>query len=82
MNGPIVTVYTSPSCAACVMTKRHLNARNIFFSEVSISSDERIVSAVNELGFSTAPVVCASTPAGEQCWDGYRPDRIDALVAS
>lgn len=78
-----VTVYTSgPSCMACVQTKRHLDRRGIAYTEVAIGSDDGITAAAQELGLSTAPVVCASTADGEQYWDGYRPDRIDALVAA
>ena len=80
---PVVTVYTAgPSCQACAMTKRHLDRRGIPFTEVPIDGDEHIIEAINELGFTTAPVVCASTPGGELSWDGYRPDRIDALAAA
>lgn len=75
-----VTVYTSgPSCMACTLTKRHLDRRGIPYAEVAIDSDDNILAAILELGYTTAPVVCASTSQGEQSWDGYRPDRIDAL---
>jgi glutaredoxin-like protein NrdH len=81
MSGLTVTVYTSgPSCAACTMTKRHLTRRGIPFTEVAIDSDEGITAAAIELDLRTAPIVCASTAAGEEFWDGYRPDRIDALL--
>lgn len=81
MSRPVVTVYTSgPSCMQCRMTKRHLEGRGIPFSEVAIDSDDNILAAITELGFTTAPVVCASTWKGEESWDGYRPDRIDALL--
>jgi glutaredoxin-like protein NrdH len=77
----IVTIYTSgPSCMACTMTKRHLARRGIPFNEVAIDSDDNILEAINELELTTAPVVCASTALGEEFWDGYRPDRIDALA--
>jgi glutaredoxin-like protein NrdH len=65
---------------ACTLTKRHLDRRGIDYTEVSISSDDNILEAIQYLGFNTAPVVCASTPDGELAWDGYRPDRIDALA--
>lgn len=76
-----VTVYTAgPSCMACTQTKRHLDKRGIAYEEVAIDSDDNILDAINELGFTTAPVVCVATTAGEHAWDGYRPDRIDSLV--
>jgi glutaredoxin-like protein NrdH len=73
-----VTVYTAAACMACVATKRHLKHRGIAYTEIPIAN---AVAAVLE-GFTAAPVVCAATPQGEQAWDGYRPDRIDGLMAS
>jgi len=81
----MVTVYTSgPGCKACTLTKRHLEKRGIAFSEVPIDSDDNILAAADELGLRAAPIVCVTTWAGEKpvndYWDGYRPDRIDAIV--
>jgi glutaredoxin-like protein NrdH len=76
----IVTVYTAgPACAACTMTKRHLSRRAIPFTEVPI--DDAILVVAAELGLRTAPIVCAEFGGGRRTWDGYRPDRIDALAA-
>ncbi|OIN79993.1 glutaredoxin family protein [Mycobacterium malmoense] len=79
-----VTVYTAgPACMACTQTKRHLERRGIPYTEIPINENiasAGIRAAIAELGFSTAPVVCVSTHSGEQAWDGYRPDRIDALT--
>jgi glutaredoxin-like protein NrdH len=75
-----VTVYTAgPSCMPCTMTKKHLERRGIPYTEVPISADG-VMEAIHELDLRTAPVVCAATISGEQAWDGYRPDRIDALT--
>lgn len=80
-----VTVYTAQSCPACVATKRKLTALGIPFTEVPIASDEKIIDAARELGLTQAPIVCAEGGInGDKWsheWDGYRPDRIDALVA-
>ena len=79
----VVTVYTSgPSCAACRLTKRHLDRRGIDYTEVPIDSDDGILPAALELDLTTAPIVCASVDGVEQYWDGYRPDRIDALKSA
>jgi glutaredoxin-like protein NrdH len=61
------------------MTKKHLARRGIPYTEIPIN-DAGVLEAIHELDFHTAPVVCAATTAGEQAWDGYRPDRIDALA--
>ena len=76
----VVTVYTAgPGCQRCRATTRRLEALNIAFTEVRI--DDTIAEAAKFLGMSTAPIVCTSGPDGESWWDGYRPDRIDALAA-
>jgi glutaredoxin-like protein NrdH len=77
-----LTIYTSTPCPACTLTKRHLTKRGIPFTEVPIDSDEGIRLAAIELDLRSAPIVCASTSAGEIYWDGFRPDRIDALVTA
>ncbi|KWX66833.1 glutaredoxin domain-containing protein [Mycobacterium sp. NAZ190054] len=75
----IVTVYTNgPSCMACTQTKRHLEKRGIAYTEQPLDEDN--TAAAIELGFTTAPVVCVSIDGAEQSWDGYRPDRIDAIA--
>jgi glutaredoxin-like protein NrdH len=76
----VVTVYTTgPSCMACTQTKRHLGKRGIEFTEQPIGDDSQLYAAFDEMGFTSAPVVCANVDGKEQAWDGYRPDRIDAL---
>lgn len=78
-----VTVYTAgPSCMACKQTLRHLDRRGIAYTEVPIDSEDGIAAAAIELGFTTAPVVCAFVDGREESWDGYRPDRIDALAGA
>lgn len=84
VTNPVVTVYVSgPSCMACVQTKRHMDKRGIKFTEVNIHDDENVAAAIDYLGYTSAPIVLASGigRAGEQEWSGYRPDRIDGLVA-
>jgi glutaredoxin-like protein NrdH len=74
-----VTVYTAgPACAACTMTKRHLSRRAIPFAEVPI--DSAILAVAAELGLRTAPIVRVESSTYRHTWDGYRPDRIDALA--
>lgn len=82
MNSIHITVYTSgPSCQACTLTKRHLDRRGLTYAEESIERDE-ILDAAAQLDLHRAPIVCASVNGEEQYWDGYRPDRIDALAGA
>jgi glutaredoxin-like protein NrdH len=67
------------------MTKRHLDKLVERGADLAVEYkplDELDRDAAIELGCSTAPVVCADLPTGPQTWDGYRPDRLDALKAA
>lgn len=77
-----VTVYSKgPTCGQCTATERHLERREIPYTEVMIDfDDQKLMASFEELGHTSAPVVCATTPDGDQDWSGYRPDRIDALL--
>lgn len=77
-----VTVYSNgPTCNQCTATERHLGKREIPFTSILIDhDDEQLMASFDALGHSRAPIVCATTPEGEQDWSGYRPDRIDALM--
>ena len=79
MTAPIITVYTAgPSCMACRQTKRHLEKLGLPFIEGQIT--DTVAAAAKAAGMAMAPIVCVSTPSGDVQWDGYRPDRIDALT--
>lgn len=71
-----VTVYsTGPGCQKCRLTKRHLTGRGHEVIERPITDLNQF--ELEAAGFKSAPIV----HAGDQSWDDYRPDRIDALVA-
>ncbi len=73
-----VTVFTASGCMPCRLTKKHMEHRGILYEEKPLDSAEA-VSAIAEGKFASAPIVLATTSHGVQFWDGYRPDRIDAL---
>lgn len=72
-----VTVYTKPNCMQCNFTKQFLKENNIAFSAVDIMEDEKALEAVKSMGFSSLPVVVIE---GEEPFNGFRPDRLEALV--
>jgi glutaredoxin-like protein NrdH len=77
---PAITVYTAgPGCQPCNLTRRHLDRRGLLYTEVPIGSDDNITEAALYLGLRSAPIVCVGI---DECWDGYRPDRIDALASA
>ena len=73
----MVTVYTTPSCVQCRMTKGELVKRGIEYREVSLLEDDEALALVKEHGFLAAPVV----NVGEEWWSGFRPDKLSELAA-
>jgi glutaredoxin-like protein NrdH len=72
-----VTVYTTPSCAQCEMTKKTLTKGNVTYEVVDLSLDAKAMEYVTkELGYSAAPVVVAVA----QHWSGFRHGSIQNLV--
>jgi glutaredoxin-like protein NrdH len=71
-----VTVYTTPSCQQCEMTKRVLAKHAIEHEVVDLSKDEDSMSYVRELGYTAAPVVVA----GDEHWSGFRLEKLNGLA--
>lgn len=74
--GAAVTVYTKPACVQCEATVRSLGRKGIAFRLVDVTTDDRALAHVRELGHQQVPVV--ETPT--EHWSGYRPDRLLALA--
>jgi glutaredoxin-like protein NrdH len=70
-----ITVYSKPACPQCTATKKHLEKRGLEYSEGDMN---QIHMSARARGITAAPVVVVD---GDEMWGGYRPDRIDALVA-
>lgn len=70
------TVYTKPNCPQCTATKKHLTKLGIEVIELPI--DEAVLLRASAAGILSAPIVEA---VGFAPWGGYRPDKLDALVA-
>lgn len=75
-----VTVFSTPSCIQCLMTKKELAKNEIDFESVDLSKDEKAKEYVTGLGYTSAPVVVVKDEAGEQHWSGFRVDRIRGLA--
>jgi glutaredoxin-like protein NrdH len=72
-----VTVYTTPSCQQCEMTKKVLTRGNVEFDVVDLSANpEALEYVTKELGHTAAPVV----QAGTQHWSGFRLGALDNLT--
>ena len=70
---PPLMVYSTPQCMACKMTYRQLDAAGIEYRVIDVSSDDPAREYVQDLGYSTAPVVVVSD---DEHWSGFRPDLI------
>lgn len=70
------TVYTTPVCSQCTLTKNWLTRQGIPFTTVDISQSPEAEALVRGLGYTSAPVVVA----GAESWSGFRPDLLATLV--
>ena len=73
-----ITIYSKPSCVQCTATYRAMDKRGLKYEVFDVSTDEEALEMVHALGYRQAPVVVA----GDDHWSGFRPDRIEELVAA
>ena len=76
MNEPL-TVYTLPNCMQGTMTTRALNAANLPYTVIDLTTDARATDLMHQFGYTTAPVVIARMVS----WSGFRPDWIAKIAA-
>lgn len=72
-----VTVYAKPGCPPCNATIKALEKLHIAYVRLDVTDNPAALEACQALGYLSAPVVVA----GDDHWQGFRPDRIAALVA-
>ena len=74
----IVTVYTTPDCSQCNLTKNWLTKNNVEFTTVDLSQSPDDLAAVRALGYASAPVIVVSNgdPETDLHWYGFRPDNL------
>lgn len=84
MSTPTITVYTTPDCSQCKMTKDWLDKKGVPYSTVDLSESEADLEAVRALGYRTAPVIVVSTGdlRNEEHWYGFRPDKLKQFAVS
>ena len=73
MPAPRVTVYTTPTCSRCDLTKKAFTKAGVPFDIIDVSENEQALEMVKALGHSSAPVVVVE---GIENWSGFRPDHI------
>lgn len=72
----MITVYSTPNCVQCMMTKKYLDKLRVEYKAVDLSQDEASYDMVKSLGYSAAPVVIVD----DLHWSGFRPELLAMAV--
>ena len=85
-----LTVYTTPSCSQCNLTKnwlddpKHGNLKGQY-NVVDLTKDPQAYAAVQALGYASAPVVIVNDnddTKDEKHWYGFRPDLLKEFATN
>lgn len=76
MAHPNITVYTTPACPQCHMTKQWLDRAGLTYRVVDLTTSPADMAAVKAMGYQSAPVVCTD----DDHWSGFRPDLLMRLA--
>lgn len=71
-----VTVYSTPSCVQCMMTKKQFDKLGIEYTEVDLTEHPEKVAEFKEQGLMAAPIVTTDT----KVWSGFKPGKIQSLA--
>jgi glutaredoxin-like protein NrdH len=79
-----ITVYSTPKCFQCKMTKGWLTERGIPFDAVDLATSPDDLAAVQALGYASAPVVIVNhgDTHDEKHWYGFRPDLLEEFTTN
>lgn len=76
MNFPTITVYGKPNCQGCAATKRQLDAAEVPYTYLDVTTDDSAADAVRALNYRQLPVVTV----GDIHWGDFRHDKIKTLI--
>lgn len=76
MNEPR-TVYALPNCMQCTMTTRALDAADLPYTGIDLTTDAHATDLMKQFGYTTAPIVITRLVS----WSGFRPDWIAQTAA-
>ena len=74
----MITIYTTPNCPKCVVTKRLFDNAGVAYTEEPIT--EELAEQFRARGFKTAPVVRNVHGRYEGWWYGMRTNKIEAAI--
>ena len=75
---PELTVYTTPDCPGCQLTRRQLDKVGVAYAAVDLSGRPDLVEQFRQEGLLQAPII----EMDGQRTVGFNPDRIKAIVAA
>ena len=76
-EAPELTVYTTPDCPGCTMTRRELDKAGAAYQEVDLTTRPDLVEQFRAEGLRSAPVV----EFGDERIAGFNPAKIRAIAA-
>jgi glutaredoxin-like protein NrdH len=71
-----VTIYTTPNCVQCNMTKREFDKAGINYTVVDLSQNAEKAAEFKEQGFLAAPIVTTDI----KIWSGFKLPKIRSLI--
>lgn len=71
-----VTVYTTPNCVQCNMTKREFDKAGIVYEVVDLSTNPKKAAEFKDLGYLAAPIVTTDI----KVWSGFKLSKIRSLI--
>lgn len=73
-----ITIYSTPTCRQCDMTKRLFTRAGITYQEVDLATNTAALEFVrDDLGHGQAPVVVIDD---HDHWSGFQPDQINRII--
>lgn len=76
-----ITIYETPGCTACRLSKQVLDRAGITYRTVDLSESLDDYRSVKAMGYQQAPVICATFPDGRNDhWSGLRPDKLQTYI--
>jgi len=78
-----ITVYSTPKCVQCNLTKNWLKGNGVSYREVNLATSPDDLAAVQALGYASAPVVIVNDNGDtqdEKHWYGFRPDLLEEFT--
>lgn len=75
-DAPTLTIYTTPHCPSCHLTRQVLDRAGITYEVVDLSKRPDLVEQLRSEGLLQAPILDDGTSRSA----GFRPDRIRAIV--